>query len=64
MMFPSRHFSSKICHEGTKNVLGQAFPTNLQKILLIFYLLLKMSQGQSLPDLDPEHINAKSLDFA
>jgi hypothetical protein len=38
-----------------KNVIGRTFPANLLK--------LKMSQGQSLPDPDPQLINAKSLNF-
>ncbi len=60
-MFQSRHLSKKIRGQGQKNVLGRAFPTNLPKLVLIIYGLLKMSQGQQLPD--PELINAKSLDF-
>jgi hypothetical protein len=34
------------------------------KIVIILYGLLKMSHGHSLPDPDPELINAKTLDFA
>jgi len=47
-----------------KNVFGRTFPANFLKLIIILYGLLKMSQGQSLPDPDPELINAKSLDFA
>jgi hypothetical protein len=54
----------KIRGQGQKNVLGRAFPANFPKFVLIIYSLLKMSQGQQLPDPDPELINAKSLDFA
>ncbi len=56
--------SKKICGQGQKNVLGRTFPANFPKFVLIIYGLLKMSQGQQLPDLDPELINTKSLDFA
>jgi hypothetical protein len=64
MMLQSRRLSKKIHGQGQKNVFGRTFPANLPKFLLIIYGLLKMSQGQQLPDPDPELINAKSLDFA
>jgi hypothetical protein len=60
-MFQGRSLSKKICGKGQKNVLGRTLPANLPKFVLIIYGLLKMSQGQQLPD--PELINAKSLDF-
>jgi len=63
-MFQSRRLSKKIRGQGQKNVFGRAFPANFPKFVLIIYGLLKMSQGQQLPDPDPELINAKSLDFA
>ncbi len=43
--------------------LAELFPPIFPKFILIIYGLLKMSQGQQLPDQDPELINAKSLDF-
>jgi hypothetical protein len=58
-MFQSRRLSKKICGQGQKNVFGRTFPANFLK-----FIHLKMSQGQQLPDPDPELINAKSLDFA
>jgi len=61
-MFKSRSLSTKISHKSQKNVFGRTFPANFPKLVLIIYGLLKMSQGQQLPD--PELINAKSLDFA
>ena len=63
-MFKSRSLSKKVGGKGQKNVIGRAFPTNFPKLVLIIYGLLKMSQGQQLPDPDPELINTKSLDFA
>jgi len=60
-MFKSRSLSTKISHKSQKNVFGRTFPANFPKLVLIIYGLLKMSQGQQLPD--PELINAKSLDF-
>ncbi len=63
-MFQSRCFSAKVSGQGQKNVIGRTLPANFKKFLLIFYGLLKMSQGQSLPDPDPELINTKNLDFA
>jgi hypothetical protein len=63
-MFQSRRFSQKIRGQSKKNVFGTTFPFNFPKFVLIIYGLLKMSQGQMLPDLDPELISAKSLDFA
>jgi hypothetical protein len=63
-MFQSRRFSQKIRGQSQKNVFGRTFPANLPKFILLIYGLLKMSQGQQLPDPDPELINAKSLDFA
>ncbi len=63
-MFQSRRLSKEIHGQGRKNVFGQTFPANFPKFVLIIYGLLKMSQGQQLPDPDPELINAKSLDFA
>jgi hypothetical protein len=63
-MLQSRCLSAEIGGQGQKNVVGRNFHTNFKKFLIIFYSLLKMSQGQLLPDPDPELINAKSLDFA
>jgi len=63
-MFQSRRLSQKIRGQSKKNVFGRTFPANLPKFILLIYGLLKMSQGQQLPDPDPELINAKSLDFA
>ncbi len=63
MMFQGMRLSKKICGQGQKNVFGRTFPANFPKFVLIIYGLLKMSQGQQLPDLDPELINTKSLDF-
>jgi hypothetical protein len=63
-MFPSRCFSQKISSQSPKNVFGRPLPAIFLKFILIIYGLLKMSQGQSLPDSDPELINAKSLGFA
>jgi hypothetical protein len=62
-MFHGRSLSKKVCDKGQKNVFGRTFPANFPKLVLIIYGLLKMSQGQQLLDLDPELINAKSLDF-
>jgi hypothetical protein len=62
-MFKSRSLSKKIGGQGMKNVIGQTFPANFLKFVLIFYGLLKMSQGQQLLDPDLELINVKSLDF-
>jgi hypothetical protein len=64
MMFQCRRLSNKIHGQGQKNVFGRTFPANFPKFVPIIYGLLKMSQGQQLPDPDPELINAKSLDFA
>jgi hypothetical protein len=61
-MFQSWRLSQKIRGQSKKNVFGKTFPANLPKFILLIYGLLKMSQGQQLPD--PELINAKSLDFA
>ena len=58
-MFQSRHLSQKIRGKSQKNVIGQTFPANFPKFVLIIYGLLKMSQGQQLPDPDPELINMK-----
>jgi hypothetical protein len=63
-MFQSRSLGKKISGQCKKNVFGRTFPANFLKLIIILYGLLKMSQGQSLPDPDPELINAKSLDFA
>ncbi len=62
-MFQSGRLGKKISGQSQKNVFGRTFPANLPKFILIIYGLLKMSQGQQLPDPDPELINAKSLDF-
>jgi len=63
-MFSSRSLSKKIGGQSKKNVFSRAFPANFPKLVLVLYSLLKMSHGQSLPDPDPELINAKSLNFA
>jgi hypothetical protein len=41
-------------------VAGGSVPANFKKFLLILYCLLKMIQGQTVPEL----INMSSLDFA
>jgi hypothetical protein len=63
-MFQSGRLRKKIRGQSQKYIFGRTFPANLPKFILIIYGLLKMSQGQQLPDPDPELINAKSLDFA
>jgi hypothetical protein len=62
-MFQSRSLGFEVSPKGAQNVTGQTFPTNIPKFVIIFYCLLKMTQGQTVPDLDLELINAKSLDF-
>jgi hypothetical protein len=57
-MFQGRSLCKKVSGQGQKNVVGPTFPTYFPKLILIFYGLLKMSQGQQFPDLDPEIINA------
>jgi hypothetical protein len=47
-----------------KMSLVELFRAISWKFILVIYNLLKMSQGQSLPDPDLELINGKSLDFA
>jgi len=44
-MFSGRSLSQKICRQGQKNVIGRIIPANIQKFLIIFYDLLKMTQG-------------------
>ena len=39
-------------------------PSHLPSLLIILYGLLKMSSGSSVPDPDPELINAQYFDFA
>jgi hypothetical protein len=63
-MFQGRRLSKKIRGQGQKDVFGRAFPANFLKFVLIIYGLLKMNQGQQLPDPDLELINTNSLDFA
>jgi hypothetical protein len=63
-MFQSRRLNQKIRGPSKKNVFGRTFPANFPKFILLISGLLKMSQGQQLPDPEPELINAKSLDFA
>jgi hypothetical protein len=61
-MCQSRRLHQKICGQGTENVTGQTFSAILMKLFITFYRLLKMSHGQTLPDL--EFIKAKSLNIA
>jgi hypothetical protein len=63
-MFPSRSLSQKIGSQGLKNIISGTFSANITKLVIILYSLLKISNGQLLPDPDPELINAKSLNFA
>jgi hypothetical protein len=39
-------------------------PSHLPSLLIILYSLLKMSSGSTVPDPDPELINAQNFDFA
>jgi hypothetical protein len=43
---------------------GRRIPSHLPSLLIIFYGLLKMSSGSTLPDPDPELINAQNFNFA
>jgi len=43
---------------------GRRIPSHLPALFMIFYGLLKMSSGSTIPDLDPELINAQNFDFA
>jgi hypothetical protein len=45
MMLLGWSLSQEISHQSLKNVFGRIIPTNLQKLLIVFYGLLKMTQG-------------------
>jgi hypothetical protein len=44
-MLPGQSISQKVGRQGQKNAFGRIIPTNLQKFFIIFYGLLKMTQG-------------------
>jgi hypothetical protein len=56
-MFQSRSLSEKIRGKSQKNVLSRTFPTNIQKLLIIFYGLLKMTTECYALDSEPEPTN-------
>jgi len=53
-MFSSRSIGQKISRQGQKDVTSRIVPTNLQKFLIIFYSLLKMTQGYYPQASEPE----------
>jgi hypothetical protein len=62
MMLQSRCSSSKVSCKSKKKVFGRTLPTNLKKLFIILYCILKMTQGQSLLEWDPEVTAAEALD--
>jgi hypothetical protein len=62
-VFQSRSLNLKTSCQGAQNIASGTFSANLQKLILILYCLLKMSQGKTVPAPDLELINTKSLDF-
>jgi hypothetical protein len=61
-MFPSWSLSQKIGSQGQKNVPGRTFSANLKKFIIVFYSLLKMTQGTTHLEEDPDFIAATHLD--
>jgi hypothetical protein len=63
-------FHSEICWEGCptnhkqSQESGQRFSSHLLPFIIIIYGLLKMSSGSTVPDQDPELMNAQNFDFA
>jgi len=61
---------SENCWEGCPTNSRQSskarrrIPNHLTSLLIILYGLLKMSSGSTVPDPDPELINAQNFDFA
>jgi len=53
-MFKGRSLCTKIGGQGQKNVIGRTLPANFQKFIIIFYGILKMTQGISILDSEPE----------
>jgi hypothetical protein len=54
--------SQKIGGQSQKNVFGRTFPSNFKKFILIFYSLLKMTQGITHPESDADFIAAAHVD--
>jgi hypothetical protein len=50
----SRLFRQKTGGQGQKNVTGGTLSANIQKLILIFYSLIKMTQGVNHLELDPD----------
>jgi hypothetical protein len=61
---------SEDCWEGCPTNPGQSskisrrIPSHLPSLLIVLYGLLKMTSGTTVPDPDPELINAQNFDFA
>jgi hypothetical protein len=61
---------SENCWEGCptnhqkSTKIGRRIPGHLPTLLIIFYGLPKMSSGSTVPDQDPELINAQNFNFA
>jgi hypothetical protein len=64
----SKH--SEICWEGCPTNRGkspkscQRIPCCISTLIVILYCLLKISLGSTVPDPDPELMNAQNFDFA
>jgi hypothetical protein len=69
-IFEMMPLHSEDCWQGCPTNCGQSaktrrrIPSHLLSFLIILYGLLKMTSGTTLPDPDPELINAQNFDFA
>jgi len=56
-MFKGRSVGKKICGQGQKNVTSRIVPTNIQKLLIVLYSLLKMTTECHALVSEPESTN-------
>jgi hypothetical protein len=61
-MFPSWSLSQKISGKSQKDVSRGTFSTNIQKLIFIFYSLIKITQGITHLESDPDFIAAAHID--
>jgi hypothetical protein len=54
----------KGCPHRKSPKTGRRIPSHIPSLLIILYGLLKMSSGSTIPNPDPELINAQNFDFA
>ncbi len=61
-MFQGRHLRPEVGRQSAKNVAGRTVSANLQKLIILFYGLIKMTNGLPNLESEPDFIAAAKLE--